>query len=274
MMKHQPRILLHRPMWLSSLSVLIAAAFPIHVHAVNDTGTTACYTDSQFAVACTAAVTSDTGTYPRQDSRMGRDANAALAKVGGGAAGFDFTKISNAGNAVAASTALGPGANDWACTRDNVTGLVWEVKTSNPTTPGLRDVANTYTWYNPDVGANGGDAGSTGTTTTCNSTLAACNTQEYVAAVNAANLCGRSDWRLPSYKDAFTIFNAQALGNSTPTPFDPTYFLARGSSTFTSNTTVTVANNVFYVDSSGMNVTSKSSLARQVRVVAGTNAYQ
>jgi hypothetical protein len=31
---------------------------------------------------------------------------------------------------------------------------------------------------------------------------------------------------------------------------------------------------VFYVDSSGMNVTSKSSLARQVRVVAGTNAYQ
>ena len=184
MMNHQPRILLHRPMWLSSLSVLIAAAFPFHVHAVNDTGTTACYTDSQFAVACTAAVTSDTGTYPRQDSRMGRDANAALTKIGAGAAGFDFTKISNAGNAVAASTALGPGANDWACTRDNVTGLVWEVKTSNPTTPGLRDVANTYTWFNPDVGSNGGDAGSTGTTTTCNSTLAACNTQDYVAAVN------------------------------------------------------------------------------------------
>lgn len=274
MMKHQPRILLHRPMWLSSLSVLIAAAFPIHVHAVNDTGTTACYTDSQFAVACTAAVTSDTGTYPRQDSRMGRDANTALTKIGAGAAGFDFTKISNAGNAVAASTALGPGANDWACTRDNVTGLVWEVKTSNPATPGLRDVANTYTWYNTDSASNGGDAGSVGTTTTCNSTLAACNTQDYVAAVNAANLCGRSDWRLPSYKDAFTIFNAQALGNSTPTPFDPTYFLARGSSTFTSNTTVTVANNVFYVDSNGMNATSKSSLARQVRVVAGTNAYQ
>ena len=275
MMKHQPRILLHRPMWLSSLSVLvIAAAFPFHVHAVNDTGTTACYTDSQFAVACTAAVTSDTGTYPRQDSRMGRDANTALTKIGAGAAGYDFTKISNAGNAVAASTALGPGANDWACTRDNVTGLVWEVKTSNPAAPGLRDVANTYTWYNTDSASNGGDAGSVGATTTCNSTLAACNTQDYVAAVNAANLCGRSDWRLPSYKDAFTIFNAQALGNSTPTPFDPTYFLARGSSTFTSNTTVTVANNVFYVDSNGMNATSKSSLARQVRVVAGTNAFQ
>jgi len=205
---------------------------------------------------------------------MGRDANTTLAKIGSGAAGFDFTKISNTGNALAAGAVLGTGANDWACTRDNVTGLVWEVKTSNPATPGLRDVANTYTWYNPDVGSNGGDAGSTGNATSCNSTLAACNTQDYVAAVNAANLCGRSDWRLPSYKDAFTIFNAQTLGASTPTSFDPTYFLARGAAMFTSNTLLQQPNVVFYVDSTGMSFASKTSLARQVRVVAGTNTYQ
>lgn len=253
---------------------LIAAALSTQGIALNDTGTTACYTNGQFATACTAAVISDSGTHPRQDSRLGRDANPSPGKVGGGAAGFDFTKISNAGNALPASATLGIGANDWACTRDNVTGLVWEVKTSNPATPGLRDVLNTYTWYNSDPASNGGDAGSTGNTTSCNNTLAACNTQDYVAAVNATNLCGRSDWRLPDYKDAFTIFNAQTLGNSTPTPFDPTYFLSRGSSTFTSNSVSGAPNGVFYMDSSGMTSTSKSSLARQVRLVAGTNAFR
>ncbi len=259
---------------LQRFCVVVATLHAVAAYAVNDTGTTACYTDSQFATTCTAAVISDTGSYPRQDARLGRDANPTPGKVGGGAAGFDFTKISNAGNALPASAALGTGANDWACTRDNVTGLVWEVKTSNPTTPGLRDVANTYTWYNPNAASNGGDAGSTGNSITCSATLAACNTQDYVAAVNAANLCGRSDWRLPSYKDAFTIFNAQTLGNSTPTPFDPTYFLARGAATFTSNTLSQQPNVVFYVDSTGMSFTSKSSLAREVRLVAGTNAYQ
>lgn len=252
---------------------LVALSLP-PAQALNDTGTTACYTDNQFPTTCTAAVISDSGTHPRQDSRTGRDANPSPGKVGAGAAGFDFTKISNAGNAVPASTALGSGANDWACTRDNVTGLWWEVKTSNPSTPGLRDVLNTYTWYNPDPASNGGDAGSTGNTTSCNGTLTACNTQAYIAAVNAANLCGRSDWRLPDAKDAFTIFNAQALGNSTPTPFDPTYFLNRGASTFTSNSLIQQPNAVFFVDSSGLTFTSKTSLARQVRLVAGTNAFR
>ncbi|TAG80824.1 MAG: DUF1566 domain-containing protein [Betaproteobacteria bacterium] len=252
---------------------LATLALP-QVNALNDTGTTACYTNNQFPTSCTAAVISDSGTHPRQDSRLGRDANPSPGKIGAGAAGFDFTKISNAGNALPASATLGAGANDWACTRDNVTGLLWEVKTSNPSTPGLRDVANTYTWYNPNAASNGGDAGSTGNTTSCNGTLAACNTQDYIAAVNAANLCGRSDWRLPDYKDAFTIFNSQTLGNSTPTPFDPTYFLARGSSTFTTNTLIQQPNSVFYVDSSGMSFASKTSLARQVRLVAGTNAFR
>jgi hypothetical protein len=254
--------------------VSLAGSLTLHAYALNDTGTTACYTDNQFPTACTATVISDSGTHPRQDSRYGRDANPSPGKTGAGAAGFDFTKISNAGNALPASTALGPNAGDWACTRDNVTGLWWEVKTSNPSTPGLRDVANTYTWYNPNAASNGGDAGSTGNTTSCNGTLTACNTQDYIAAVNAANLCGRSDWRLPDYKDAFTIFNSQTLGNSTPTPFDPTYFLARGSSTFTTNTLIQQPNSVFYVDSSGMSFASKTSLARQVRLVAGTNAFR
>ena len=43
-------------------------------------------------MACDSATTGDAGTRPRQDGRFGRDV-AALAKVGGGAAGFDFTPL-------------------------------------------------------------------------------------------------------------------------------------------------------------------------------------
>jgi Protein of unknown function (DUF1566) len=248
-----------------------ATTFAVGAFALNDSGMTFCYTDSQFATTCTAAVISDTGSHPRQDARLGRDANTSPGKIGGGDAGFDFTKISNAGNALPANAVLGTATNNWACSRDNVTSLVWEVKTSNPSTPGLRDAANTYTWYNPDASSNGGDAGSTGNATSCNSTLTACNTQDYVAAVNSANLCGRSDWRLPSYKEAWSIFNAQIVGAP---PFDSIYFLSRGTAMFTSNTVPQQSNAAFFVDSSGMTFTSKTSLPRPVRLVAGTYAYQ
>ena len=40
--------------------------------------------------------------------------------------------------------------------RDNVTGLMWEVKTDDG---GLRDKDWTYSWYNPDATTNGGSAG-------------------------------------------------------------------------------------------------------------------
>jgi Protein of unknown function (DUF1566) len=255
------------------LVVSLAALFLPQAHALNDTGTAQCFTSSA-AAACNAALLADTGTHPRQDSRLGRDANPSLVKVGGGNEVFDFTKISNAGAALPASAVLGGGPNDWACTRDNVTGLIWEVKTLDAVTPGLRDVVNTYTWYNSDAGSNGGDAGSTGNATSCNGTLAACNTQDYVAAVNAVGLCGSNDWRLPSYKEAVTIYNAGTLGNSTPTPFDPTFFLIRGSSTFTSNTLPSLSNTAFFLDASGITFTSKTSAPREVRLVRGTNAFQ
>lgn len=270
-MKTLPRFPVRRtwPFAVALATIISGGAF-----ALNDTGTTLCYTNATNLVACSAAITADSGTHPRQDSRFGRDANPSPGKVGGGAAGFDYTKISNSGNALPASTALGSGPNDWACTRDNVTGLLWEVKTLTPGSPGLRDVTNSYNWYDPNPATNGGDAGSTGTATSCNNTLAACNTHDYVIAVNAASLCGRSDWRLPSYRDAFTLFNAQTLGAVSPTPFDATYFLLRGNVMFTSNTVIGNTSNAWYVSSNGMDFRAKSSAPRQVRLVAGTNAFQ
>jgi len=84
--------------------------------------------------------------YPGQDGDFGRDAAAragTLLKAGGGAAGFDFTKIANNGSVLPASAVRGSEPNDWACTRDNVTGLIWEVKNLG----GLRDSRNIYAWY-------------------------------------------------------------------------------------------------------------------------------
>lgn len=186
--------------WLALL--LPATAFAA---GLNDSGQSTCYNGSAM-VACADPNTGDGSSFPRQDGRYGRDAAAAagaLSKTGGGAAGFDFTKIANDGSDLLASATLGNGATDWACTRDNTTGLMWEVKTATANTD-LRYWTHTYTWYSTDSATNGGNAGSTGSNT-CNGTLSAygnyCNTANYVAAVNAANLCNHNDWRLPSLKE-------------------------------------------------------------------------
>lgn len=189
---------------------------------LNDTGQTLCYNAANAPVACSAAVGGDAGVNPRQDGRYGRDAAAGqLTKVGAGAAGFDYSKIANNGSALAASATLGIAATDWACTKDNVTGLVWEVKTSS----GLRSSAHTYTWYSTDATSNGGNVGALGIDT-CGGSLAAapynkrCNTQNFVAAVNAGGLCGASDWRLPSQRELLTVVHA---GNTNPS-IDTAYF--------------------------------------------------
>jgi hypothetical protein len=189
---------------------------------LNDTGQSLCYDAANAAVACSAAVTGDAGVNPGQDGRYGRDAAAAsgaLTKTGAGAAGFDYTKIANDGTALGAAAALGTAATSWACTQDNVTGLVWEVKTA---TAGLRRNTHEYTWYST-AAVNGGNPGVVGTNT-CVSTLSAfsnqCNTQNYVAAVNAAGLCGASDWRLPTQRELLSIVNS---GAAIPA-VDSTYF--------------------------------------------------
>ena len=220
---------------IASYSIIAVAA------GINDTGQTVCYDDqinSPAPVACSTAVGGDTGVNPRQDGRYGRDAAAAagqLTKVGAGVAGFDFAKISNDGNPLAPGAVLGANGADWACTRDNVTGLMWEVKTAT----GMRASAHTYAWYSTDSTSNGYTppspqvgAGSAGAEVgelgadTCGGTLAAapynnqCNTRYFVAAVNAVGLCGHTDWRLASRRELLSIVRA---GTSAPS-VDGAYF--------------------------------------------------
>ena len=192
---------------------------------LNDTGIVGFGNDNQNGL------TTEPATHARQDARFGRDAQAGagkLTKVGGGSKGFDFSKIANDGSVLPESATLGSGAKDWACTRDNVTGLMWEVKT----TEGQRSQSHRYTWYNSDAASNGGSAG-TASGGTCFAS-GRCDTEKYVQDVNAAGLCGASDWRMPNVKQLEGIVD---LGRVNP-PIDTSYFPNTSSSYFWSGSPV------------------------------------
>jgi len=92
--------------------------------------------------------------------------------------------------------------------RDNVTGLIWEVKTDDGS---IHDKGNMYTWCDTDPDSNGGNVG------TCGDEI---DTEDFVTALNAENYGGFSDWRLPSYQELLSIVNS---GRHDPA-VDETYF--------------------------------------------------
>ncbi len=96
---------------------------------------------------------------------------------------------------VSASAALGSGPTDWACTRDNVTGLIWEVKTIS----GLRSINHTYTWYISKYSSNWDQLG-TASGGKCFE-AGRCDTEKYTEDVNITGLCGNNDWRMPKVKE-------------------------------------------------------------------------
>ena len=130
-----------------------------------------------------------------------------------GHAGFSFTKISSTGQELSAN------APTWSCVKDNVTGLMWEVKT----TSGLHNRASNFTWYNTDPATNGGANGDPGGNN---------NTQTFVTDVNTQGLCGASDWRMPSYGELQGIVS---YGHYGPT-IDIIYFPNSQSGFFWSGT--------------------------------------
>ncbi|MBZ2189930.1 DUF1566 domain-containing protein [Alcanivorax sp. JB21] len=196
------------------------------VGGLNDTGVVTCAPSSGASLPCYSAAVA---SYPGQDAVHGRDAQARddqnFQKIGAGAAGFDFTRLCGSGATAGfgecpENPTPGDGPNDWACTRDNVTGLIWEVKLDDAGQ--LRHGGHTYTWYNTDPDTNGGDAGRLDGGTCAGS---ACDTQAYVAAINALNegngLCGVRDWRLP---DRVALQSVVHYGRSSGPALDTEYF--------------------------------------------------
>ena len=92
----------------------------------------------------------------------------------------------------------------WLMTRDNVTGLIWEIKQNKDDTPNYanhNDADNTYTWYDPNPANNGGDHGTPG------DGITTFDTEQFIDALNAANYSGFHDWRIPTIKELGSIVN-------------------------------------------------------------------
>lgn len=173
---------------------------------LNDTGIDWCANAYANNLPCPSE------DFEGQDGEHGRDAQAragTLIKEGGGAAGFDFTKLDNQGNDLPA------GALEWSCVRDNHTGLIWEVKANDGS---LRDWNHRYTWYNPDAATNGGGAGVQGGGTCTDSD---CDTHAFVAAVNAQGLCGANDWYLPAPHELLTLVRYDVSSPAIDTQYFP-----------------------------------------------------
>ncbi len=202
--------------------------------------------------------TSSGANIAQQDCSNGRDVNPSLNGAADGGAGFSFTKISNAGSALPANATLGSAANDWACTYDNVTGLMWEVKT----TSGRHSSAHTYTWFSSDLDSNAGALGTAGGGT-CGDAAGTCDTEKYAATTNVATLCGRNDWRMPHVKELLSITH---LGVFLPA-IDTNWFPNTPSSPFWSGSAAFQANARFVgFDTGGAGGIGRGN-AYQVRLV-------
>lgn len=150
---------------------------------INDSGITSsqCYQSGSSVLAdCNSAAAKTLSNT--QDGMLGRDTGLATNTSSDGKLGFSFNSV--------------PGG----CVLDNVTGLMWEVKTSDG---GLRDQRNVYTYFSPEY-----DPGLKYRTAT--------DAMGYVDAVNATSLCGYNDWRLPTVDELQSLVD-YSVANPGPT---------------------------------------------------------
>ncbi|WP_462152282.1 Lcl C-terminal domain-containing protein [Pseudoalteromonas xiamenensis] len=183
---------------------------PMKLGYLNDSGQVSCY-NATAKIDCTSS-----NDFAGQDAKTGRDSVVArLAKTGQGDNGFDFTKLD------AFADELPNDSTSFSCVRDNVTGLIWEVKEAPVgTLPNvtLRASHNRYTW---------GFAGVTGSVfgaanSTCESDVN-CSLEAYVQAVNATNYCGGVNWRVPTYVELMGLldFEKRSQNLMIPTQYFP-----------------------------------------------------
>lgn len=198
-------------------TIVAAATTPL-----NDTGITTCTSEFNKNLPCPVS------THLNQDADHGRDVTDN--DNSDGVAGFSFTKLDISGQELPVDAVA------WSCVKDNVTGLIWEVKTNDG---GLHDKDDDYLWYSTDDDNNGGSSGFSkwvsevpdAAIPTCfgftsDDPVSYCNTEAFVARINEKSLCGDSDWRLPTREELRSIINYGHIRNylSLSTHIDSNYF--------------------------------------------------
>ena len=239
----------------------LASPVPTAAGKLNDTGITQCADGSTNGLSCPVS------SYPNQDAQTGRDFNSN--DDSDGHAGFSFTKLDANGNPLLAN------ATSWSCVKDNVTGLIWEVKQGGNGTvgdEGLHDADDLYNWYSTDSSNNGSFVGYEDAAAICHgysSTNAAsyCNTQSFVERVNQAGLCGANDWRLPTRESLRSIASYDRVSPA----IDTDYFPQTSSSWYWSSSPDANYNSHSWIVSFnyGYDNGSHKSHSRNVRLVRG-----
>ncbi|WGZ93932.1 MAG: DUF1566 domain-containing protein [Candidatus Thiothrix putei] len=117
-----------------------------------------------------------------------------------------------------------PGLESAACVKDSQSGRAdryWEAKTDEPSGQTLsgetfRDKDYGYFWFDGTGGAKGPAAGAATVAnlfsgTPCQAygtTLKTCDTKDYIAAVNAAKVCNKTTWRLPTKDELMSLVDS------------------------------------------------------------------
>ena len=163
-----------------------------------------------------------------QESLAKRDAHAATRSDPVSRPGFSFTRVTGG------------------CVLDNITGLMWEVKTADG---GLRDGGNIFTNFDSTTELQKLDRTKYAMTYIAPTQAeidAPTNSAGYRNRVNAQGLCGYSDWRIPGVDELQTIMDFNA---SYKTRFvDANWFPnTRYSNTWSSSPVVGVSRSVWYV---------------------------
>jgi len=187
-----------------------------------DTGQIMCYDASDNKVPCQTIEPGD--PYYGQDGHYQPRLPRSYTKLGHGGVELDNDELH-----------VDDGGS-WIMTRDNVTGLIWELKRTE--SPHLQNKDNTYSWYDPDPETNAGHAG-TRNQGDCEDSD--CDTYSFIQTLNEQQFGGYSDWRIPSREELSSLVSKRMFVPA----IDPDFFPNKVSSSYWSSTTSATRNALF-----------------------------